>query len=287
MSDKVTLDTLRDRKDQGLPLALLTCYDYTTATLLAETGIDGIIVGDSLGQVMLGHETTLSVTMETMVTLTAAVRRGAPNLLLVGDMPYMSYESSEMAIANAGRLVSEAGCDVVKVELDYRQLDLVGDLSAAGIPVMAHLGYRPQSAQPGEKIVQTRQPERALEVIKDAGAMVEAGAAAVLLECVTVEAAGEVTRRVAAPVISCGSGPRCDGQVLVLQDVLGMLGKAGPRFAKVYGRIGEAIGKAAADYATEIHRGDFPDREHSYHMGQAEREQFERLLGELPETGGG
>lgn len=279
MSEKITLATLMRRKEQHEPFAMLTCYDYTTAVLLEEAGIDGIIVGDSLAQLVLGHRSTLAANLEVMVALAAAVRRGAPNVYLVGDMPFMSYQPSKAdAIRNAGRYLVEAGCDAVKFEVDYRHLDLVEALATASIPVMAHLGYRPQSAQVSAKVVETRQAQCALQVIQDAEAMVRAGAVAILLECVTAEAAAEVSKRVAVPVVSCGSGPHCDGQVLVLHDVLGLSGSGGPRFAKAYGQVGEQIRQAAAAYVQDIHSGNFPDQEHSYHMPAQEQEQFNRLL---------
>ena len=284
MAEKVTLATLIRMKKQGKPVAMLTCYDHATAVLLQKSGIDGIIVGDSLAQLVLGRPSTLSVTMDTMITLTAAVRAGAPDVFLVGDMPFMSYQPSvSQAISNAGRFMAEAGSDAVKVEVDYRHIDLVAALAAAGIPVMAHMGYRPQSAQQSDKMIHTRQAQQAVAVIQDCQAMVQAGAVAILLECVTAEATCEATKRVPVPVISCGSGMSCDGQVLVLHDVLGLPGGSVPRFARTYSQVGDAISQAACDYVQDIHNGAFPDHEHSYHMPQAEQEQFQRLLKDLPE----
>ena len=284
MPEKVTLSKLIAMKKQGSPIAMLTCYDYATAVLLQEAGIDGIIVGDSLAQVVLGHPSTLSVTMDTMITLSAAVRAGAGEVFLVGDMPYMSYQPSvSQAISNAGRFMAEAACDAVKVEVDYRQVDLVAALSTAGIPVMAHLGYRPQSAGQSDKMIKTRQAQQAVAVIQDCQAMVQAGAMSILLECVTAEAAREVTKRVSVPIISCGSGASCDGQVLVLHDVLGLPGGSAPRFARTYSQVGDAIGQAAGAYIQDIHNGVFPDDEHSYHMPQGEQERFQSMLKDLPE----
>jgi len=282
MAPKITLATLKQSKQQHRPIAMLSCYDYSTAVLLQQAGVDGIIVGDSLAQVVLGHETTLPATMDVMVTLSAAVRRGAPNVYLIGDMPFLSYQvSPEQALSNCGRFLCEAGCDAVKLEVDYRHLDLIKWLSAAGIPVMAHLGHRPQSALRADKVVQTRSVEQACQLVRDALDMVKAGACGLLLECVTTTAARAVAERTDLPVISCGSGPYCDGQVLVLHEVLGLPGAIRPRFSKSYAEIGEQIRLAATQYVSEIQQKKFPDEQHSYHMDPQHQQQFERWLKSL------
>jgi len=261
---------------------MLTCYDYATAALCQQAGVDCLLVGDSLAQVVLGHANTLSAGMDIMVTLAAAVRRGAPEAYLVGDMPFLSYQvSTAEAIRNAGRFLVEAGCDAVKLELDHRYDDLVAALARAGIPVMAHLGYRPQMAGQSCRVVETRAAEQACQLVKDAISIVEAGACALLLECVTTAAARAVTQRVEAPVIGCGSGPDCDGQVLVLHDVLGLSGAAQPRFSKTYARLDEAIRQAVSAYLEEVRGRRFPDGEHSYHMKPEDQERFDRSLAGL------
>jgi len=279
MAEKVNLATLKKYKQQDRPITMLTCYDYATAILLEQAGIDGIIVGDSLAQVMLGYDSTLQATMDLMVTLTAAVRRGAPNVYLVGDMPFLSYQiSSEQAIINAGRFLREASCDAVKFELDHRYVELVEELARAGIPVMAHLGYRPQTAGQKAKVVETRAVEQAEILVQDAQDMAAAGACCLLLECVTAVTAKVVTERVEVPVISCGSGPHCDGQVLVLHELLDLPGASGPRFCKKYAAIGEQIKQAVRTYLHEVRDRKFPDADHSYHMKPDTQQEFEKRL---------
>lgn len=285
MGEKVTLATLREFKQKNRPFAILTCYDYSTAVLLQQAGIDSIHVGDSLAQMILGHNSTLKATMDIMVTLTAAVRRGAPDVYLTGDMPFLSYQvSPEQAITNAGRFMAQAGCDAVKVEVDYRHLDLVRKITTAGIPVIAHMGYRPQSASQQDKIVQTRQVRPAQQLLVDAQSMIEAGVCAILLECVTDIVAQAITQRTDLPVISCGSGPYCDGQVLVLHEVLDLPGASNPRFSKIYSHIGDQIRQAVTQYTDDIHQKRFPDHQHSYHMKQPQQEEFQLWLNDFDKT---
>ena len=240
---------------------------------------DSIHVGDSLAQMVLGYKSTLNATMDIMVPLTAAVRRGAPQVYLTGDMPFLSYQvSHERAILNAGRFMTQAGCDAVKLEVDYRHLDLVRALATAGIPVVAHLGYRPQSARQQDKIVLTRQADQAGQLVKDALDMIEAGACAILLECVTTLTAQAVAQRTDLPVIGCGSGPYCDGHVLVLHDVLDLPGATQARFSKTYGHIGEQIRLAVVDYVDDIHQKRFPDEQHSYSMKPDQQQAFQQWL---------
>ena len=279
---KTTLATLKKYKQQRRPIAMLTCYDYATAVLLGQAGVDGILVGDSLVQMLLGHDSTLSATMDIMVTMSQAVRRGAPNTYLVGDMPFLSYQvSTAAAITNAGRFMAEAGCDAVKLEVDRRHVELVEALSVAGIPVVAHIGYRPQSAGRQEKVVATRAVGQACQLVQDALELVAAGASMLLLETVTTQAAKAVTERTDVPVIGCGSGVHCDGQVLVANEVLGLPGAAGFKFCKVYGQIGEQIRAAAKAYAVEVQQKQFPDDEHSFHIKSADEAEFERELARL------
>jgi len=280
MREKTTLTTLRQARETGQPIAMLTCYDYATAVLLEQAGIDGILVGDSLAQVVLGQPNTLTAEMDLMVALTAAVRRGAPSVYLVGDMPFLSYQVSiEKAITNAGRFLVEAGCDAVKLEVDARHLDVVAALARAGIPVMAHLGVRPQHlGQVGRFRSQGRAAEESLALLNDARRMVEAGACLLLLECITAEIAAEITVRCEVPVISCGSGPGCNGQVLVLHDVLGLPGAGTARFAKRYANLSEPITTAIRAYVEEVRQGRFPTPEHSYHSPDGQLTRFRELL---------
>jgi 3-methyl-2-oxobutanoate hydroxymethyltransferase len=279
MSEKVTLATLKKYKQQNQPITMLTCYDYATAILLEQAGIDGIIVGDSLAQVVLGYDSTLQANMDLMVTLTAAVRRGAPNVYLVGDMPFLSYQlSTEQAILNAGKFLREASCDAVKFELDHRYVELVEQLARAGIPVMAHLGYRPQVAGLKAKVVETRTAEQAEILIRDAQDIAAAGACCLLLECVTTMAAKAVTERADIPVISCGSGPHCDGQVIVLHELLDLPGASAPKFCKKYATLGDQIKQAVQTYIHEVRDRKFPDADHSYHMPPEAQADFEKRL---------
>ena len=271
MNEKVTLGKLAEWKHSGRPISMLTCYDYATAVLLERAGIDSILVGDSLAQTILGHGSTHAATMDIMVTLTEAVRRGAPHVYLVGDMPFLSYQVSiEQAIANAGRFVAQAECDTVKLEVDRRHLDLVQALTAAGIPVMAHMGHRPQAEYQYIKRITTREAGAARDLMEDAQLMIEAGVSSLLLECVTENVARSITAASSVPVISCGSGPGCDGQVLVLHDCLGLPGAVYPKFSKTYAQIGEQITAAASKYVQEVREGVFPDSEHCYHMSDEE-----------------
>ncbi|MBN1844343.1 MAG: 3-methyl-2-oxobutanoate hydroxymethyltransferase [Sedimentisphaerales bacterium] len=267
MAEKITLGLLKRRKQMGRPFAALTCYDYAMAVLLQEAGIECILVGDSLAQVVLGHPTTWQARLDIMLTLTAAVRRGAPQAYLVGDMPFLSYQiNTEEAIRHAGRFLQEAGCDAVKFELSGADLDLVKALSRAGIPVMAHLGYKPQYAGRLDSVVQARTADQARQLLVDAEAMVDAGACSILLECVTACAARAVTERVCVPVIGCGSGPYCDGQVLVLHDVLGLPGAQKVKFCREFVSLTDPIRQAVETYCREVRQGTFPDDAHSYHM---------------------
>ncbi|MBN1764160.1 MAG: 3-methyl-2-oxobutanoate hydroxymethyltransferase [Sedimentisphaerales bacterium] len=279
MADKITLSTLKRYKKEHRKITMLTCYDYSTAVLLGQAGVDSILVGDSLAQVVLGHETTLPASMDIMIELTAAVHRGAPEVYLIGDMPFLSYQvCPENAIINAGRFLSEAGCDAVKLEVDHRHLSIIERLSTAGIPVVAHLGYRPQWASQEDKVVQTRSLDRACQLIQDGLDMLQAGASAILLECVTSHVAQALTEKTDQPVISCGSGPYCDGQVLVLHEVLGMPGACHPKFCKQYADLSEQIRSAVGIYVDEVQKNSFPDREHSYHMNVEQQEQFKQWL---------
>jgi 3-methyl-2-oxobutanoate hydroxymethyltransferase len=263
---KVTVRDVRAFKERGERFAMLTAYDAASARLLDQAGIPLILVGDSLSMVMLGHDSTLPVTVDEMLHHTRAVVRGAGNAFVVGDMPFMSYQSSiDDGMHNAGRFLKEAGAHAVKVEGGARVADLVARLTDAGIPVMGHLGLTPQSVnQFGGYRVQGRSDETAHQIVKDAKDLEAAGAFAVVLEAVPAELARQVTTSVEIPTIGIGAGPHCDGQVLVWHDFLGLTDGHQPRFVKRYAELGDTIKKAAADFAAEVAAGTYPAPEHTY-----------------------
>ncbi len=280
--NKITLSTLRARKREGQKISMLTCYDASTARLMEEACIDSLLVGDTYAEVCLGHPTTLPVTMEHMVTLAGAVRRGAPSAYLVGDMPYLSYQvCPEEAIINAGLYMAEGGCDCVKVEVDRRLVETVEAMATATIPVMAHLGLKPQSIQSiGGYRVQGKQASDALCIIEDAKMMEDAGAVALLLEAVPMEVASEVTKSTELPVIGCVSGPYCDGQVVVLHDMLGYGSGHPPRSVKQYARLHDQLVGAFKAYAKDVTSGEFPTAEDSVAMAPVQLEELRRALQE-------
>jgi 3-methyl-2-oxobutanoate hydroxymethyltransferase len=291
MAEKITLANLKKYKETGRPITMLTCYDYATAVLMQQAQIDSLLVGDSLAQVILGHDSTLNATMDIMIALTAAVRRGAPDVYLVGDMPFLSYQLSiEKALINAGRFLTEAGCDCVKLEVDHRHLKVVESLCAAGIPVMAHLGFRPQSIhQTGQPVAQGRSARQALQLVRDMDDMVKAGACAGLLECVPAPVAQAIARRTHLPVIGCGSGPHCDGQVMVQHDMLSLPGAGSARFAQAYAQIGAEIRTAVEKYIEDVHQKQYPQPQHCYNMKDEQQAEFEEKLPQKqpPPLGGG
>lgn len=273
-SHRVTLQTLRQHKAAGRKITVLTCYDYPTAKVLQAAGIDAILVGDSYGQVVLGLDSTLPVTMDMLIPVTAAVRRGAPKVFLIADMPYLSYQiDCQEAVRNAGRFMAEAGCDCVKIEVDRRLADVVAALSRATIPVMAHLGLRPQSIhQLGGYRYQGREASQATELIEDARIFEQAGACALLLEAVPPEPARIITEQTKLPVIGCGAGPHVDGQVVVINDVLGYDPQAPtPRFVPRLAKAHELIDQAVRQYIDDVLTGRYPQPEHCYPMKPAER----------------
>jgi 3-methyl-2-oxobutanoate hydroxymethyltransferase len=259
--------TIRDLaawKSEGRRFAMLTAYDFPTAQILDEAGIPVLLVGDSLAQVVLGYETTLPVTMEEMLHHARAVARGARTPLLVGDMPFMSYQTSpEEAIRNAGRFLKEGGMHAVKIEGPL--FDLADTLVARGIPVMGHLGLTPQSVHAmGGYRVQARSEEAAERLLADALELEKAGVFSLVLEGIPAAVGRRVTESVSMPTIGIGAGPHCDGQVLVITDLLGLGAGRYPKFAKPYANLREEIGGAARTFADEVAAGAFPDAEHSY-----------------------
>jgi 3-methyl-2-oxobutanoate hydroxymethyltransferase len=261
----VTVRDVRSFKERGERFAMLTAYDAFSARLLDDAGIPLLLVGDTLGMVVLGYESTVPVTMEEMLHHTAAVVRGTNSALVVGDMPFMSYQTSiEDGMRNAGRFLKEAGAHAVKLEGAGRMVELVERLTASGIPVMGHLGLTPQSIhQLGGYRVQGRTDEDAEAIMKDAKDLEAAGVFSLVLEAVPAELAREVSASLAIPTIGIGAGPHCDGQVLVFYDFLGITPKP-PKLAKAYASLGPQITDAARRFAREVAEGRFPDDEHSY-----------------------
>lgn len=263
---KNTAATFAAAKAKGEKLSMLTAYDYSTAKLEDESGINGILVGDSLGNVVLGYEDTVSVTMEDMIHHGAAVARGAKNALVVVDMPFMSYEVTvEEAVRNAGRLMKEGRAGAVKLEGGVRVAEQIRAIVKAGIPVMGHIGLTPQSINVfGGFKVQGKGEEAARALLADAKAVEEAGAFAVVIEAVPAALAQMITDAVSIPTIGIGAGAGCDGQILVYQDMLGMFSDFTPKFVKRYANVGEVMREAFANYAAEVASGAFPAEEHTY-----------------------
>lgn len=263
---KNTAATFAAAKAKGEKLSMLTAYDYSTAKLEDESGINGILVGDSLGNVVLGYEDTVSVTMEDMIHHGAAVARGAKNALVVVDMPFMSYEVTvEEAVRNAGRLMKEGRAGAVKLEGGVRVAEQIRAIVKAGIPVMGHIGLTPQSINVfGGFKVQGKSEEAARALLADAKAVEEAGAFAVVIEAVPAALAQMITDAVSIPTIGIGAGAGCDGQILVYQDMLGMFSDFTPKFVKRYANVGEVMREAFATYAAEVASGAFPAEEHTY-----------------------
>jgi 3-methyl-2-oxobutanoate hydroxymethyltransferase len=280
MGSAITIADLLAAKHQNRKIAAVSCYDYTTARLISQTDIQMLLVGDSAAQLMLGFDSTLPATMDFMVAITAAVRRGAPNVFLVADMPFLSYQTGvNEAVKNAGRFAAEAGAQMLKIETDGAYLDVIKSVSNAGMAVMAHIGIRPQSiGRIGRFKAEATTARMAVELINLADKMVNAGAACLLIEGAATEVAEIITKRCPVPVIGCGSGPACDGQILIAPDILGLTQGPGPKFAKKYGNLADETIGAFSQYARQVQANQFPDSEHSYHMKTGELEQLEELL---------
>lgn len=263
---KNTVLTFKQAKEKGEKLSMLTAYDYSTAKLIDEAGVNSILIGDSLGNVILGYEDTISVTMEDMIHHCAAVARGAKNALIVCDMPFMSYQTSVYdAVVNAGRLMKEGRAQAVKLEGGKEVCPQVKAIVDAGIPVCGHLGLTPQSINAfGGFKVQAKTEAAAKKLIEDAKAQEEAGAFAMVLECVPAKIAELVTEKVSVPTIGIGAGNVCDGQVLVYQDMLGMFSDFTPKFVKRFADIGTIMRDAFAAYDREVKAGTFPEEKHEY-----------------------
>ena len=268
---KNTVLTLQQAKDENKKITMLTAYDYSTARLIDEAGVNMILVGDSLGNVMLGYEDTVSVTMEDMIHHGAAVARGAKNAMVVVDMPFMSYQTSVYdALTNAGRLMKEARANAVKLEGGAAVTEQIRAITAAGIPVVGHIGLTPQSVNAfGGHRVQGKTEAAAKKLLADALAVEAAGAFAVVIEGVPAKLATLITERLTVPTIGIGAGAGCDGQVLVYQDMLGMYADFTPKFVKKFSNVGEVMQAAFAQYVAEVQNGSFPSEEHCYAIDDA------------------
>ena len=283
-SGKITVPGLLQRKSlaagsnsNSARITCLTAYDYPTARLLDEAGVDVLLVGDSLGMVVLGYESTLPVSIEEMLHHTRAVRRGTRRALVVSDMPYGSYHSDiAESVRNAMRFVKDAGAEAVKVEGGERRLELIVRLTEAEIPVMGHVGLTPQSLNAlGGFRVQGKTVDAAEQLLRDARAVEAAGAFAVVLEAVPRELAAQITRELRIPTIGIGAGPDCDGQILVIHDLLGLTFGQTPKFARRYANVGEMMAKAAREYCEDVRGGMFPSDGESYHAAQTAKEEKE------------
>lgn len=268
---KTTVNTFKKAKENGEKLTMLTAYDYSTAKLMEEAGVESILVGDSLGMVCLGYEDTLSVTMEDMIHHTKAVARGAKETLVIADMPFMSYQTSVYdAVVNAGRLIKEGHANAVKLEGGIEVCEQIRAIVNASIPVCAHLGLTPQSINAfGGFSVQGKQEAAAKKLLEEAKAIQEAGAFAVVLECIPEKLATFITENIQIPTIGIGAGAGCDGQVLVYQDMLGLYSDFVPKFVKQFRTLGEEMKGGFRDYIKEVKEGTFPAKEHTFKIDES------------------
>jgi 3-methyl-2-oxobutanoate hydroxymethyltransferase len=271
MDNRISITDLKARKKHGERIVMMTCYDYPSARLLEAAGIDILFIGDTLGMVVLGYDSTIPVTMEEMLHHTKAVVRGSSSAHVLADMPFMSYQTSaEDALRNAGRLLKEGGAQSVKLEGGVRVADTVRFMVDAGVPVMGHIGLTPQSInQLGGYKVQGKTPAAAVRLVNDAVALEQAGAYAIVLECVPLELAKTISERLAIPTIGIGAGPYCDGQVQVFHDLLGLFQDFVPRHAKRYADLGREITAAVQAYANDVRNGDFPTEKESFLLDKA------------------
>lgn len=275
-SEKMTLAKLQQKKINGEKITMMTAYDYSAANLVDQAGIDTILVGDSLGNVMLGYDSTVPVTMDEMIHHSKAVSRGVKNGFIIGDMPFMSYQVSiEKAVENAGRFLKEAGCDSVKLEGGSDMAPTVKAIVKAGIPVCGHLGLTPQTATmlSGYK-VQGKDAESAKAMIQSAKALEEAGAFMIVFECIPDTLAARVTKELSIPTIGIGAGKDCDGQVLVYHDVLGLFERFTPKFVKQYLNLAPMIKEALAQYKKDVEEGQFPGPDHVFTMSKEEADKI-------------
>ena len=277
---RVSITQIKEMKQKGEKIAMLTAYDYATAKLIDGAGIPLILVGDSLGMVVLGYESTIPVTMDEMIHHTKAVVRGTTQALIVGDMPFMTYQVSvDDALRNAARFIQEGGAQTVKLEGGENMAETVKRIVSSGIPVMGHIGLTPQSIhQLGGFKVMGKTPEAAVRLINDAKALDEAGVFAIVLECVPEPLSKLITEKVSVPTIGIGAGKYCDGQVQVISDLLGLYTDFVPKHAKQYARLFEIIKSATADYIAEVQAGAFPTKKQSYAMDKSVLTELEKSL---------
>ncbi|HDN97973.1 MAG TPA: 3-methyl-2-oxobutanoate hydroxymethyltransferase [bacterium] len=271
-----------EMKKKGEKISFITCYDYPTALLAEEAGFDMLLVGDSLGMCVYGYEGTVPVVMDQMIWHAEAVRRGAPNTFLIGDMPFLSYQKRwDEAVENAGRFIKEAGCDAIKLEGGRRVVDKIKAIVDAGIVVMGHIGLTPQSSvQLGGFKAQGRTAESALELIKDAIAVEKAGASFILLEAIPPQVGKVITEMLSIPVLGIGAGMYCDGQLLIVHDLLGLFKAFTPKFVKRYADLDKEILRAFKEYIKEVKESAFPQEQHTYTMLEGEWEKLEKMLKE-------
>jgi 3-methyl-2-oxobutanoate hydroxymethyltransferase len=274
---KVTLTTLQELRARKEPVSWLTAYDYPTALLMDRAGVDMILVGDSAGMTVLGLDTTLPVTMDQMVTFTAAVCRAVDYAFVIGDMPYMSYQVSPTeAIRNAGRFMAECGTDAVKIEGGARMAPTVEAITNAGIPTFGHIGLTPQSyTQLGGYRAQGRTAETGRRLIEDARILEEAGACAILLECIPAEVAAIITERAAIPIYGLGCGTDVDGQLMIVHDMIGLFERFVPKFVKQYANLSPILLEAFSAYREDVKAKAFPQPEHFYSMVEGETEKLQ------------
>ncbi|HAX70948.1 MAG TPA: 3-methyl-2-oxobutanoate hydroxymethyltransferase [Anaerolineales bacterium] len=275
---KVTTLTFRQKKERGEPITMLTAYDYPTSLAMDKAGVDAILVGDSLAMVVLGYENTLPVTMEEMLHHSRAVARGAKSSLLIGDMPFMSYQVSvEEAVRNAGRFLQQGGMDAVKLEGGRERADAVHAIVGAGIPVMGHIGLTPQSVnQLGGFRAQGKTAVAAKRLLEDAKILEEAGAFSLVLESVPARLAEVISKQISIPTIGIGAGAGCDGQVLVTHDLLGLFDRFTPKFVKKYANLHEMMQKAFAEYVDDVETKRFPAVEHTVEISDEEWDEFQK-----------
>jgi 3-methyl-2-oxobutanoate hydroxymethyltransferase len=268
---RITVNQIKEMKEKGEKIAMLTAYDYPTAKIIDEAGIPLILVGDSLGMVVLGYESTIPVTMDEMLHHTKAVARGAKQAMVIGDMPFMSYHlSADDALRNAARFIQEGGAQAVKLEGGVTVMEKVMRIVGCGIPVMGHIGLTPQSIhQLGGFKVQGKTTEAAARVLEDAAALEEAGAFAIVLETIPAQLAQIITARVSIPTIGIGAGVNCDGQVQVISDILGSYTDLVPKHAKQYAKLSDIILKAVTQYCSEVKAGTFPTAKQSYSIDKS------------------
>ena len=280
MAKKKMIHDLYRMKQEGQKITWLTGYDFPTAQFEEAAGVDMILVGDSLGMCVYGYSGTVPVTMDQCIMHCEAVRRGAPNTFVVGDMPFMSYQKSDMdAVDNAGRFLKEANVDAIKLEGGTRVISRIKAILDAGIVVCGHIGLTPQSSgQLGGHKAQGRTAESAKMVIEDALAIEEAGAQLLLLEAVPPEVAAFITKKLSIPVLSIGAGMHCDGQLLIVSDLIGQFQAFTPKFVKKYAQVAEVVTEAMQAYVADVQSGAFPADEHCYHMLPGEEEKFNKLI---------